>query len=162
MPPTRKSLRARRQVSLGRTDCHRTNCCNRPRATACTRPDRRGPLYDIVRKYFQALVAAVMQTAACNGLHTAHQRCARWLLQSHDRVGRDQFELTQELLAVMLGVRRATITLIATDMQRAGLIEFERRGITILSQTGLEEMACECYRVIRKQYDRLLSASSNF
>ena len=111
--------------------------------------NRRGPLYDLVRRYCQVLMASVMQTAACNGLHTAHQRCARWLLQTADRLDRDRFEVTQEMLALMLGVRRATVTLIAADLARAGLIAFQRRRITILDRPGLEELSCECYGVIK-------------
>jgi CRP-like cAMP-binding protein len=119
--------------------------------------DRRGPLYDLVSRYSQALIAYVMQSAACNGLHAADKRCARWLLQSHDRVGRDRFELTQEFLAFMLGVRRATVSMIAQQLQRAGLIIFHRRRVTILDRPGLEQTTCECYGVIRDQFDRLLA-----
>jgi CRP-like cAMP-binding protein len=118
---------------------------------------RGGPLYELVRRYSQALIAYVTQAAACNGLHAADQRCARWLLQSHDRVGRDRFELTQEFLAIMLGVRRATVTIIAQQLQRAGLIHFRRRLVTIVDRRGLEKTACECYGVIRGHFDRLLA-----
>lgn len=119
--------------------------------------DRRCSLYDLVCRYSQALIAYVMQSAACNGLHAADKRCARWLLQSHDRVGRDQFCLTQEFLAFMLGVRRATVSVIAQQLQRAGLIAFSRRSITILDRAGLEGVTCECYGVIRQQFDQLLA-----
>jgi CRP-like cAMP-binding protein len=118
---------------------------------------RRGPLYEIVTRYANVLLAFVMQSAACNGLHAADQRCARWLLHTRDRTGTDSFPLTQEFLAVMLGVRRATVTVIAKEFQRAGLVEFERRQVTILDRAGLEATACECYRVIKDQFDRLLS-----
>ena len=114
-----------------------------------------GPLHSVVSRYAQALVASLMHTAACNGLHPADQRCARWLLTSHDRIGRDAFELTQEFLAFMLGVRRATVSMIAQQLQRSGVIQFRRRGVTILDRQGLEDMACECYRAIRAQFDRL-------
>jgi CRP-like cAMP-binding protein len=116
---------------------------------------RCGPLHSVVNRYAQALVASLMHTAACNGLHPADQRCARWLLTSHDRIGRDAFELTQEFLAFMLGVRRATVSMIAQQLQRSGVIQFRRRGVTILDRQGLEDMACECYRAIRAQFDRL-------
>jgi CRP-like cAMP-binding protein len=116
---------------------------------------RRGPFYDVVSRYANVLLAFVMQSAACNGLHAAHERCARWLLHTHDRVGKDTFQLTQEFLAVMLGVRRATITVIASEFQRANLVEFGRRRITILDRKGLEATACECYQAIRSQFDRL-------
>jgi CRP-like cAMP-binding protein len=118
---------------------------------------RRGPLCEIVSRYASVLLAFVMQSAACNGLHAADERCARWLLHTRDRMGEDSFPLTQEFLAVMLGVRRATITVIAHELQRAGLVEFERRHVTILDRSGLEATACECYRVIKDQFDRLLS-----
>jgi CRP-like cAMP-binding protein len=119
--------------------------------------DARGALYDLVSRYSQALVAYVMQSAACNGLHTADKRCARWLLQSHDRVGRDRFELTQEFLAFMLGVRRATVSMIAQQLQRAGLILFNSRRVTILDRQGLEDVTCECYGVIKQKFDQLLA-----
>lgn len=118
--------------------------------------ERRGALYDLVCRYSQALMTFVMQSAACNGLHRADQRCARWLLQTHDRLGRDQFELTQEFLSIMLGVRRATVSLIAHELQRAGLIVFTRRLITIVDRSGLEEATCECYGAIKGEFDRLL------
>jgi CRP-like cAMP-binding protein len=117
--------------------------------------ERCGPLHDLVNRYSQALVAYLMHSAACNGLHAADQRCARWLLQSHDRIGRDWFELTQEFLAVMLGVRRATVSVIAQQLQRAGLIVFRRRGVRILDRQGLEAITCECYGAIKSQFDRL-------
>jgi CRP-like cAMP-binding protein len=119
--------------------------------------DRREALYDLVSRYSQALIAYVMQSAACNGLHAADKRCARWLLQSHDRVGRDRFELTQEFLAFMLGVRRATVSMIAQQLQRAGLILFNRRRVTILDRHGLEDATCECYGVIKQKFDQLLA-----
>jgi CRP-like cAMP-binding protein len=119
--------------------------------------DRHGALYDLVGLYSQALIACVMQSAACNGLHAADQRCARWLLQSHDRIGRDCFDLTQEFLAVMLGVRRATVSMIAQQLQRAGLILFQRRTVTIVDRPGLEDATCECYGVMRDLFDRLLT-----
>jgi CRP-like cAMP-binding protein len=117
---------------------------------------RHGPFYDLVSRYVQALVGFLIQSAACNGLHTADQRCARWLLQSHDRVGKDTFRLTQELLAVMLGVRRATVTMIAQQLQKAGLIVLQRRVVTILDRAGLEGVTCECYAVARAHLDRML------
>jgi CRP-like cAMP-binding protein len=117
--------------------------------------ERCGALHDLVNRYSQALVAYLMHSAACNGLHAADQRCARWLLQSHDRIGRDWFELTQEFLAVMLGVRRATVSVIAQQLQRAGLIVFRRRGVRILDREGLEAITCECYGAIKSQFDRL-------
>jgi CRP-like cAMP-binding protein len=117
--------------------------------------DRCGALHGLVTRYSQAFVTYLMHSAACNGLHAADQRCARWLLQSHDRIGRDWFELTQEFLAIMLGVRRATVSVIAQQLQRAGLIVFRRRGVRILDREGLEAITCECYGAIKSQFDRL-------
>jgi CRP-like cAMP-binding protein len=119
--------------------------------------DRRGQLFELVARYSQALMAHVMQSAACNGLHAADQRCARWLLQSHDRVGKDCFELTQEFLAIMLGVRRATVSMVAQQLQRAGLITFTRGSVTVVDRPGLEQTSCECYGAIRQQYERMLA-----
>jgi CRP-like cAMP-binding protein len=116
---------------------------------------RQAALYDRIRRYFQVLLSSVMQTAACNGLHTAHQRLARWLLETADRVGRNRLEVTQELLALLLGVRRATITLIAGDLARSGLITFQRRRITLLDRRRLEAFTCECYRVVRSFHQQL-------
>ena len=116
---------------------------------------RQGPLYQVVRRYSQALIALIMQSAACNGLHTVDQRCARWLLMSHDRVG-DVIELTQEYLATMLGVRRSSVTDVAKRLQADGLIRYTRGRITILDRKGLEKLSCECYRVVRESFDRLV------
>lgn len=115
------------------------------------------PLRELVSRYSQAFVASLMQSAACNGLHAADQRCARWLLQSQDRLGRDWFELTQEFLAFMLGVRRATVSMIAQELQRAGLITFRRGGVTILDRAGLEKLSCECYGAIKAHFARLVA-----
>jgi CRP-like cAMP-binding protein len=117
--------------------------------------DQRGPFYEQVCRYSQVMIAYLMHSAACNSLHAADQRCARWLLQSHDRLGRDWFELTQEYLAFMLGVRRATVSMVAQQLQRAGLIAFRKRGVVILDRKGLEDMACECYHSIRSLFDGL-------
>jgi CRP-like cAMP-binding protein len=118
--------------------------------------ERRGSFYTIISRYAYAMLASLMQSAACNGLHSADRRCARWLLQSHDRIGRDTFALTQDFLSVMLGVRRATVTVIINELQRAGLIRFQRGIVTILDRQGLEAMSCECYRVIKEQFNRIV------
>jgi CRP-like cAMP-binding protein len=115
---------------------------------------RRGPFYDVISRYAGALLGSVMQSAACNGLHAADARCARWLLHTQDRIAKDTFSVTQELLAVLLGVRRATITSVASEFQRAGLVEFGRRRVTILNRKGLEAIACECYRAVAGQFER--------
>jgi CRP-like cAMP-binding protein len=93
---------------------------------------------------------------ACNGLHRLGQRCCRWLLMTRDRVGEDNLRLTHEYLAIMLGARRASVTEALRPLQDAGLLKSHRGRITILRVEGLEARACECYSVVRDEYDRLL------
>ena len=118
--------------------------------------ERNGPLVRLLNRYTLALFNQVAQTTACNRVHLVEQRCARWLLQTHDRVGSDQFLLTQEFLAQMLGVRRPGVSAAAALLQKAGLIRYARGRITILDRPGLEAAACECYGVIKREFDRLL------
>jgi CRP-like cAMP-binding protein len=106
--------------------------------------------------YVQAFIAQVLQSVACNGRHSVEVRCSRWLLMTHDRVGKDTFPLTQELLAEMLGVHRPTVTVAARMLQRAGLIRYSRGVVTILDRTGLENATCECYGIVRRRFERLL------
>jgi CRP-like cAMP-binding protein len=122
---------------------------------------RGGPFSAILNRYVQMLMVQVAQGAACNSRHSMEQRCARWLLMTHDRVGRDEFPLTQEFLGQMLGVRRATVSEIASKLQHDGLIEYTRGSITIRDSNRLEHVACECYRIIRDEYRRPLLPSSN-
>ncbi len=117
--------------------------------------EREGPLYALVRRYSQALIALMMQSVACNALHDVDQRCARWLLMTNDRAG-DEIKLTQEYLASMLGVRRPSVTAVARRLQRARLIDYRRGRITILNRAGLKKLSCECYPVVRAQFDRLV------
>ena len=119
--------------------------------------NRRGPFSELINRYAHGFVAYLMQSVACNALHSVDQRCARWLLITRDRVGRNEFPLTQEFLAVMLGVRRATVTLAVSALQRAGLIDYGHRRIVILDRAGLEAASCECYAVVKKHFARLLS-----
>jgi CRP-like cAMP-binding protein len=116
--------------------------------------DRRGPLMAILLRYADALLIQVARGSACNQLHSVQQRCARWLLMTHDRVRGDTFALTQEFLCRMLAVRRATVSEIASSLQEAGLIRYSRGKMTILDRKGLEAASCECYRVIRAEYER--------
>jgi CRP-like cAMP-binding protein len=102
------------------------------------------------------LLDEVQQAAGCNSLHTVEQRCARWLLMTHDRVGSDEFLLTHEVLAQMLAVRRAGVTVAAGMLQRAGLLSYSRGHIRILDRSGLEAAACECYHVIQSHAVQLL------
>ena len=115
------------------------------------------PLRPIVERYVQAYLRQVSQQVACNGLHSVQERCARWILLTHDRVGADEFPLTQEFLSQMLGVRRASVTVAAGALQTAGFIRFRRGRITILDRQGLERSSCECYEIIRQEFDRLLT-----
>jgi len=117
-------------------------------------------LRDFSLRYAQALLEQTAQSVACNGRHDLSERCARWLLMTRDRVDGDEFHLTQEFLATMLGVRRATVTVAAALLQRAGLIRYQRGRVTILDRLGLEEAACECYRVVRKKYEKLVGMAT--
>jgi hypothetical protein len=114
----------------------------------------------LLHRYTQALFTQVAQASACNRLHQIRQRCARWLLQTHDRVGDDEFPLTQDFLAQMLGVRRASVSEVASAMQKAGLIEYRYGRVRIADRAALEQAACECYRIIVNEYDRLLEGRS--
>jgi CRP-like cAMP-binding protein len=114
-----------------------------------------GALADVIQRYTQVLLRLIAQSAACNRLHSLAQRCARWLLMSHDRVDGDSFLLTQEFLSQMLGVRRATVTIAAGELRRAGLIRYRQGRIEIVDRRGLENVTCECYPVIRREFDRL-------
>jgi CRP-like cAMP-binding protein len=118
----------------------------------------RGPLHRILLRYTQGLINQISQSAACNRAHTIEERCARWLLMTHDRVGRDRFPLTQEFLAQMLGVRRAGVSAAAVILQRAGFIRYSRGVIAIADRPGLESAACGCYRIVRDEFERLLEA----
>jgi CRP-like cAMP-binding protein len=105
---------------------------------------------ELMDRHAQALLALVAQTAACNRLHSVEQRCARWLLLTHDRVREDTFPITQELLSTMLGVRRASVNEAAATLQRHGLIKYHRGSMTILDRDGLAALACECYEAARQ------------
>jgi CRP-like cAMP-binding protein len=118
------------------------------------------PLHDVLHRYTQALLTQVAQSAACNRLHSIDQRCARWLLMTEDRARADRFPLTQEFLAQMLGVRRAGVSEAASRLQKAELIQYSRGVITVLDRAGLEAAACECYAIIKQEYDRLLTAAT--
>ncbi len=117
---------------------------------------RGGPLHDLMQRHTQAMMNQISQTVACNHLHSVQERMCRWLLMTHDRVEGDEFVLTQEFLAQMLGVRRPSVSVVAGLLQQAGLIRYHRGRMTILKREGLEEGACECYRVVKREYDRLL------
>jgi CRP-like cAMP-binding protein len=117
---------------------------------------RRGPLHDLVQRYTQTMINQISQSTVCNNRHSVEKRMCRWLLMSHDRVGTDEFGLTQEFLAQMLGVRRPTVTAVAGTLHKAGLITYHRGTMTVLDRKGLEAAACECYQVVTEELDRLL------
>jgi CRP-like cAMP-binding protein len=117
---------------------------------------RGGPLRRLLLRFAQAQMTQAGQSAACNRLHEIDQRTARWLLHSADWTGQERFELTQQFLAYMLGVRRPSVTTAAALMQRAGFITYRRGTITIVDRVGLEGAACECYALIRDEYRRLV------
>jgi len=118
--------------------------------------DRRGAFHERVTRYSQMFVNMLMQSVACNGLHSAEERCCRWLLMTHDRIAQDEFPLTHEFLAIMLGVRRPTVTLVMAELTRSGIISHVRGHIRIVDRPALEAASCECYRNIRMVSDRLL------
>jgi CRP-like cAMP-binding protein len=113
-------------------------------------------LHRLLHRYTLAFMIQIAQTASCNRTHSVNERCARWLLMTHDRVASDQFQLTQEYLAYMLGVRRAGVSEAARTLERAGLIRYKRGMITVVDRQGLEAASCECYDVVRSQFERLL------
>jgi CRP-like cAMP-binding protein len=106
--------------------------------------------------YTQGFFAQIAQSVTCNRLHTLEQRCARWLLMTHDRVPGDDFPLKQEFLAAMLGVRRTGISEVAGRLQRKRLIRYSRGCMSVIDRRGLERLSCECYRVVAREYRRLL------
>jgi CRP-like cAMP-binding protein len=117
---------------------------------------RRGGLYSLVQRSTQAMINQISQSTVCNHRHSVKKRMCRWLLMSHDRVGTDEFPLTHEFLAQMLGVCRPTVTAVAGTLQKAGLINYHRGRITVIDRKGLETAACECFQVLTKELDRLL------
>jgi CRP-like cAMP-binding protein len=119
--------------------------------------NRAGPMMRLLLRYTQALMTQMSQTAVCNRHHSVEQQLCRWLLLTLDRLSSNEFTMTQELIATMLGVRREGITDAAGNLQRAGLIKCRRGHITVLDRSGLESHVCECYAVVKNEFDRLLS-----
>jgi CRP-like cAMP-binding protein len=118
--------------------------------------NRTGPVLHLLLRYTQALITQMAQTAVCNRHHTLDQQLCRWLLLSLDRLQGNELVMTQELIANMLGVRREGVTEGAVKLQQAGLIRYSRGHITVLDREGLETRSCECYAVVKREYDRLL------
>jgi CRP-like cAMP-binding protein len=126
-------------------------------ASVFRREIRRGRrLPTLLSRYTQVLIVQIAQSAACNRLHPLRQRCARWLLQTHDRVGADAFPFTHQFLSQMLGVRRATVTSVTGELQSEGLIANHYGRIAIRDRRALEGAACECYWIVRRELERLL------
>lgn len=118
--------------------------------------DRAGPLMHLLLRYTQALITQIAQTAACNRYHSLDQRLCRWLLLSLDRMNGNDVDMTQESIANMLGVRREGVTAAAQQLQKLGLVHCTRGHIAVIDRRGLEQRSCECYAVLRKEYERLL------
>ncbi|TAN64667.1 MAG: Crp/Fnr family transcriptional regulator [Methylobacter sp.] len=121
--------------------------------------NRAGPMMRLMLRYTQALMTQMSQTAACNRHHSVEQQLCRWLVLTLDRLPSNELTITQELIAGMLGVRREGITEAAGKLQRDGLISYRRGHITVLDRSGLEYRACECYKVVKKEFHRLLRDS---
>lgn len=119
---------------------------------------RSASLRTVMHRYTHAFFNQVAQSAACNQFHSLEQRCSRWLLMTHDRMVSNSFLLTQEFLAMMLGVQRTGVTAAAGALQRAGLISYKRGNVMILDRRGLERRSCECYGISKAEFDRLLGA----
>ncbi|MGJ7512614.1 Crp/Fnr family transcriptional regulator [Variovorax sp. GT1P44] len=118
--------------------------------------NRSGPVLHLLLRYTQALITQMAQTAVCNRHHSLDQQLCRWLLLSLDRLQGNELVMTQELIANMLGVRREGVTEGALKLQRAGLISYARGHVSVLDREGLERRSCECYAVVKNEYDRLL------
>lgn len=114
------------------------------------------PLRARLLRYVMALHVQVAQTAACNGRHRVERRLARWLLMAHDRAGGDRFPMTQEFIALMLGVRRAGVSVAAGTLRKTGAIDYENGSMSVIDRPILEAASCECYAAVREQFDRLL------
>jgi CRP-like cAMP-binding protein len=117
---------------------------------------RAGPLQRLLLRYTQALITQMSQTAVCNRHHSVEQQLCRWLLMSLDRLPSNELTMTQELIANMLGVRREGVTESAGKLQKLGLIHYNRGHIVVINRPALEKHACECYAVVKKEFDRLL------
>lgn len=118
---------------------------------------RNGALHELLNRYTQATMVQIAQNVVCNRSHNTEERLARWLATTQDRVGRDEFPLTQEFMAQMLGVHRPTVSDTAQKIQAQGLIRYRRGVVTIADRDGLERTACECYGIIRAEFDAILN-----
>lgn len=141
--------------------CQMPGTVLRMRLADCRREfETNPPFRTILLRYSEALTAQVMQTAACNGRHGLEQRLARWLLMAHDRTNQPELLLTQEFMAMMLGVHRPSLSITAAALQKAGLIKYAAGRVTILDRAGLEHASCECYATVRRRFAILLGTES--
>ncbi len=116
-----------------------------------------GSLHRLLRRYSHSLMTQISQSAACNRFHNVDARLARWMLMTHDRMGADEFQLTQEFMSNMLGVRREGVSKAAGELQKKKLIKYSRGLITVLNRKGLEKVACNCYQLIKNESDNFLN-----
>jgi CRP-like cAMP-binding protein len=124
--------------------------------TAALREEFRrcGTVHAALLRFVHKLIIQISQTTLCNRLHTIEERLSRWLLMSHDRVEKDELRLTQEFIAIMLGVNRPSVSISAISLQKRGLIKYSRGNIQILNRPGLENLTCECYQIVKNEYNR--------
>lgn len=143
-------------TAFSETMCQTGGVAYRTSAVALKDASEHAPvLRDLLLRYMHIFHVQVAQTAACNAHHELGQRLARWLLGAHDRSGVAQLSLTQDLIAIMLGVRRSTVSVAAATLQKAGVISYQHGRITILDRAGLESAACECYEAVKSEDRRL-------
>jgi CRP-like cAMP-binding protein len=139
-----------------------TDTCYRMNTDAfCQEIDRRGALHKLTTHYAQALFGFVAQSTACNAIHSVEQRLARWLLMAQDRMGSNEFPLTQEFVAMMLGTSRPTVTVVAGTLQKAGLIQYRHGRVTIVDRESLEAASCECYRAATNLLEAVTDGSKS-
>ena len=144
------------RVSLNRGLVQSAGTAMRMKAAVLQREfERDGALQKQLHRYLHSLLTQISQSAVCNRFHTVNARLARWLLMTHDRVGSDGFQLTQEFLSNMLGVRREAVSKAAGAFQKRDFVNYSRGHITILNRAGLEATACQCYRIIKNESDHV-------
>ena len=137
------------------------SCYRMPVAAFRRELERRGPFYELMTQYAQALTDFIMQSTACNAVHSVEQRLARWLLMAQDRMSAREFPLTQEFVAMMLGATRPTVTVVAGTLQRAGLISYHRGRVKVLNRAKLEAASCECYRTTTRVLRRVTASAAS-
>ena len=157
---TSAMTRGYREPSLTMVQMETPSCVKMPAAAFRREMERGGAFFDLITRFSQGLLGASMQSTACNAIHRIEQRLAKWLLMAHDRVGANQFPLTQEFVAMMLGAARPTVTIVAGTLQRDGLITYKRGKIVVVNRKALEQASCECYRVTTALLDRVPAGSA--